>query len=771
MDRERIKAFFDSVINRDAVASDDTTGIEFWSNKIFSLLSFFLIFLGGPILLYGSYLFYTDGYAILAMVEAMVFVVIVFAIYKKKIRTDTRKFLIVLSIYVISIVLLVYTGPNGAGMISVVFSFVLSVALLTKKRNRIFFAINLIVFVILTALLQFDVFKGLPIEMFNNYWPVNAITAQIVIIVLVYLFTMIFDGLESQTLKIIESKTLIEESEEKYRLLADTTADVIWVYNVSTGKFVYISPSIKDLRGYTVEEAMAQRFVDKLAFDRGHHFMEEIYRTTQDFIAEPDKPKRYIYEIQQPCKNGEIIWVETSSRYRYNGLGEIEIVSSSRNINERKLKEEEIRYIDFHDPLTGLLNRKALSKSFTDVKAKKSENSVILVNIDNFRVINDALGHQEGDQVLLEMARKILKCVGISGLVYRYGGDEYVIIVESDDWQFVEQLASQVFKSISTQFMVARRLFYLTASIGISFGSETEGLEQTVKNADTALYAAKKERNKIVIYVPEMDQTRTREAILEKDMKVALEKGEFELHFQPIYDINKGVFNHAEALLRWNHPYLGRISPADFIPIAEKSKLIIPITDWVIREACQAVRNWQDMGIKEMTVSINISLLSFENRGTELVESVASGIYQAGIKPAFVKLEITESILIRDTEEIVKVFYELKQMGVKLALDDFGTGYSSFGCMKDLPLDIIKLDRSLISNMVTDEREQMIAESMITIIHGLGIQVVAEGVETEEQLEFLKKFGCDFIQGYLFSRPLTTVAFIDYCFSKMEVRG
>jgi len=768
MNREKIKAFFDSVINRDAVASDDTTGIEFWSNKIFSLLSFFLIFLGGPILLYGSYLFYIDGYVILAMVEAMVFLVIVFAIYNKKLRTDTRKFLIILSIYVVSIVLLVYTGPYGAGMISVVFSFVLSVALLNKKRNRIFFAINLNVFVILTVLLYLDVFNGLAIEVFNNYWLVNAFTAQIVILGLSYLFTMIFDGLESQTQKIIESKTLIAEREEKYRLLADTTADMIWVYNVSTGKFVYISPSIKDLRGFTVEEAMAQHFVDKLAFDSGHHFMEEISRTTEEFIAEPDNPKRYIYEVQQPCKNGEIIWVETSSRYRYNGLGEIEIVSSSRNINERKLKEEEIRYIDFHDPLTGLLNRKALSKSFADVKAKKGKKSVILVNIDNFRVINDALGHHEGDQVLLEMASKILKCVGISGLVYRYGGDEYVIIVESHDWQFVEQLASQVFKSISTQFMVARRLFYLTASIGISFGSETEGLEQTVKNADTALYAAKKERNKIVIYVPEMDQTRTREAILEKDMKVALEKGEFELHFQPIYDINKGVFNHAEALLRWNHPYLGRISPADFIPIAEKSKLIIPITDWVIREACQAVRNWQDMGIKEMTVSINISLLSFENRGTELVESVASGIYQAGIKPAFVKLEITESILIRDTEEIVKVFYELKQMGVKLALDDFGTGYSSFGCMKDLPLDIIKLDRSLISNMVTDEREQMIAESMITIIHGLGIQVVAEGVETEEQLEFLKKFGCDFIQGYLFSRPLTTVAFIDYCFSKME---
>lgn len=771
MDREKIKKLFNTVIGRDAAVRDDITGIEFWRNKIFSLLSFFLVFLGAPILLYGSYLFYGGGYPLLAIVEVMVCLVIIMAIYNKKIATDTRKFMVILSVYVISIVLLIYTGPYGAGMISVIFSFVFSVALLNKKQNQIFFFINLVIFVILTLMLQLNSFTGLAIEVFKNNWLVNAIMTQIVIIVLINLFTMIFSGLESQTQKIMESQKMITASEEKYRLLADTTADVIWVFNVNTGKFVYISPSIKDLRGFTVEEAMAENFVDKIAFNSGHQFMEEISRTSQEFISEPDIPKRYIYEIQQPCKNGEIIWVETSSRYRYNSQGEIEIVSSSRNITERKLKEAEIHHIDFHDPLTGLLNRKALKKSFADVAADKSERSVILVNIDNFRVINDALGHQEGDQVLLEMANKILNCVGVNGLVFRYGGDEYVIIVASDDCQFVHALALDVLKSISTQFVVAKRLFYLTASIGISFGSSAADLEQTVKNADTALYAAKKEKNKIVIYVPEMDQTRTREAILEKDMKVALEKGEFELHYQPIYDIKAGVFNQAEALLRWNHPYLGRISPVDFIPIAEKSKLIIPITDWVIGEACKTVRRWQIMGIPEMTVSINISLLSFENRGTELVESVASGICQAGIKPDCVKLEITESILIRDTEEIVNVFYELKRMGVKLALDDFGTGYSSFGCMKDLPLDIIKLDRSLISNMVTDERERMIAESMITIIHGLDIQVVAEGVETAEQLDILKTFGCDFIQGYYFSRPLPGDAFVDYYFSKIEKRA
>lgn len=770
MDREKIRSFFATLIFREFDINGDSNGIEFWKNRIFSLLSFSLVFLCGPILIYGAYLFYTAGNTLLAIIEASIFAIIVFAVSKKKLKIDTRKYLVIISIYVISIVLLIYTGPMGAGMISVIFSFVLAVSLLNKRQNKVFFAINLVIFSVLTLMHLAGILEGLPIEMYGNFWLVNAITAQIIIIVLVFLYNMIYDGLENQTREILDSRTSLAASEEKYRLLADTTADVIWVFNVDLGKFVYISPSIRDLRGYTVEEAMMENFVDKLAFNSAPKFMEEISVRKKEFIAEPDVPKTYIYEIQQPCKNGETIWVETASRFRYNAQREIEIVSSSRNINERKMKEEQIRYIDFHDPLTGLLNRKALRQKFQDGKTDKQQKSVIIINIDNFRMINDALGHQEGDDVLLDMATRILKSVDSNGLVYRYGGDEFVIIVESSDYQSVQGLALRLLKTISTQFIVAKRLFYLTASIGIGMGSETEDLEQTVKNADTALYVAKKEKNKIVRYIPEMDQSRTREAILEKDLKIALEKCEFELHYQPIYDIHNEVINHAEALLRWEHPYLGRISPLDFIPIAEKTKLIIPITDWVIWAACQTVRRWEKMGIMDMTVSINVSLLSFENRGTELVESVVSGIRAAGIKPTSIKLEITESILIRDTDELRKVFYDLKGIGVKLALDDFGTGYSSFGCMKDLPLDIIKLDRSLISNMVMDEREQMIAESMITIIHGLGIQVVAEGVETREQLEFLKKYGCDFIQGYLFSRPLAADDFEEYYFSMQKNR-
>ncbi len=766
---KKIKNFFNTIIYKNLDKNEAATDIGFWKNRIFSLLSFFLVFLGGPVLLYGSYLFYLDGDIALALVEAAFVGIFIIATYKKNLKIEHRKFMIVLSIYAISIILLIYTGPYGAGMTSVVFSFILGVSLLNKKHNEIFFAINIVIFIILTGLLSFGFFSGLNIEVFQNSWMINVITTQLYVLTLIYLFNIIYDGLGEQTQKIIESKLLLAASEEKYRLLADTMADVIWVFNVNTQRFIYISPSIENLRGFTVKEAMAEKLDETMTMKSAQTFCQEISRTVKEFIAEPESPKRYINEIQQTCKNGEFVWVEVSSRYRYNELGEIEIVSSSRNINERKLKEKEITYIDFHDPLTGLLNRKAFTKNMYETIIKGQKRSVIIINIDNFRIINDALGHREGDEVLSGMAAKIVDIVGQNDFVYRYGGDEFVIIVESLKCQQVKKLARQVLKTISTQFKVDNRLFYLTASLGIGLGSELVDLEQTVKNADTALYIAKKQKNNITIYGPEMDQTRTREAILEEDLKTALEKGEFELFYQPIYDQKNSEINQAEALLRWNHSNLGIISPSDFIPIAEKTKLIIPITDWIIYEVCQKIKQWDELGIDKMTVSINISLLSLENRGAELTESVNNGIQKAGIKAEKVKLEITESILIRDTDEIVSVFDALKKIGVKLALDDFGTGYSSFGCMKDLPLDIIKLDRSLISNIVTDEREQMIAQSIIAIIHALNIQVVAEGVETSEQLEYLKQYGCDFIQGFFFSRPLPASEFIEYYFSMKKM--
>ena len=326
----------------------------------------------------------------------------------------------------------------------------------------------------------------------------------------------------------------------------------------------------------------------------------------------------------------------------------------------------------------------------------------------------------------------------------------------------MQEYAREVLRIMTSQVMVSKRLFFLTASIGIAMGTAGETLDQTIEKADTALYLAKKERNSAVLYTQEMEKARTRDSIMEEDLRSALENRELELYYQPIYDVRQNCINQAEALLRWNHPELGQVSPMEFIPIAERTRLIIPITEWVLREACQKLAQWNALGINGMILSVNLSFMSFENRGDELTAFVKDSIQETGIDPASLKLEITESALMHDTDEMVKVFHELKRIGVRLALDDFGTGYSTFEYMKELPLDILKLDRSLITDILVSKRDQMIVSTIITIIHALGLEAVVEGVETEAQYALLKKYGADYIQGFLFSKPLPAEDFVEY---------
>ena len=440
--------------------------------------------------------------------------------------------------------------------------------------------------------------------------------------------------------------------------------------------------------------------------------------------------------------------------------------------NYHKLAKEYI--LNTHDPLTGLKNRNALRILKEELKGIRPESemrSVISIDIDNFRIVNDALGHQAGDQMIIDLSQKIKSYIGEQGDVYHVDGDEFVVILRSTDSGKIQAFAKAILHDIADQIMIKNRLYFLTASIGVCIGAEGETLDQTIENADTALYLAKKKKNSFKIYSQEMEKSKTREAILEEDLRCALEQGQLELHYQPIYDVRKGVINQAEALLRWNHPEFGRISPVEFIPIAEKTKVILPITDWVINQSCRKLVEWKAFGIESMIVSVNLTFLSFENRSEELMAHIVSSINETGIDPSSLKLEITESTLMQDVDEIIKVFHDLKNIGVKLALDDFGTGYSSFGYMKDLPLDIIKLDRSLISDLVRSEKEQMIVSSMITILHGIGLEVVIEGVETKEQYEKLKEYECDYIQGYLCSQPLPADEFVNYYHSMKGCQG
>lgn len=558
----------------------------------------------------------------------------------------------------------------------------------------------------------------------------------------------------------------IKSNEEKYKLIANSASDIIWVYNTPLNRFTFISPNVSKILGYDVEECSFMNMADFLTDSVYLQIKDAIEESLNILQANPDCSINKIRDTQHLHKNGTLVWMSTSVSYRKNVNHEVEIIGVSRNIEERKKKEAEISHLSSHDMQTGLENRNSLRMLMeTQATELNGHQSALFIDIDNFRLVNDALGHEAGDRMLVELADKVKECVNIKGSVYRFGGDEFVAVINSTDLSEIYEIAEDIKKSISRQININNRLFFLTASIGICIGNSSETILEAIENADTALYISKKSKNTITLYNPSMNRARTREAILESDMPIALKNGQFQLYYQPIIDINSKSITQAEALLRWNHPEFGLVSPAEFIPIAENTKLIIPISNWVIKEACLKIKHWEAMGM-DMSLSINLSLMCFENRISQLLEYIIETVTESEINPRKLQLEITESILMDNHNELLKVFQHLKDFGIQLALDDFGTGYSSFGYMKDIPLNTMKLDRSLISSIDKDEKAQLIVKSLITIIHGLDLIVVAEGVETIEQLQILNEYNCDRVQGFFFSKPKPENEFLEYYNSK-----
>lgn len=560
----------------------------------------------------------------------------------------------------------------------------------------------------------------------------------------------------------------LDDSENRYRTIVENIGDVIWIINLKEMKLTYMSPSFEQLSGFSVNEIMQSPLEHMFIAEKLDPGLAELLKNPVHIPNLHEFNQPVYWQVQGRRKDGTLIWIENSYKLRYKEGDEFEIVGVTRDITERKRKEEEVLYLSMHDQQTGLLNREAIKKmSFdADQEGKCLDHlSVIYIDIDHFKLINDAIGHEGGDRLIAELAEKIQKTIGSSGSLYRYASDEFIILTESCDVEALKALSVKIQKVLSRQISIESRLLFVTASIGICGAEAGVSVKETIRRAEKALYAAKKENNAVVVYHDALDPGHVRDFILETDLSKALEDGQFELYYQPIFDVRSGEFNQAEALLRWNHPEFGRVSPAEFIPIAERTKLIIPMTDWVIEQACQRISEWAAFGFGRMVVSVNISLLAIENRGDVLVDFIRNAIEKSGIEASSLKLEITESTLINDLEEIIRIFKALKMFGVKLALDDFGTGYSTFGTLIDLPLDIIKLDRALIRNLENSEQSQMIVSSMITIIHGLELEVVVEGVETHEQFQYLKVLNSDYIQGFLFSQPLPESEFVKYYFN------
>ncbi|MDQ0063584.1 EAL domain-containing protein [Paenibacillus harenae] len=439
----------------------------------------------------------------------------------------------------------------------------------------------------------------------------------------------------------------------------------------------------------------------------------------------------------------------------------------NKMIDHRIETERLIEYQATHDLLTGLPNRNAYHRYIENIMASgmpRPEGHFVLlfIDLDRFKVINDTLDYGSGDKLLKQIADRIVKAIGARGKVFRFGGDEFIALLENvNHLHRTLMLAEDVLTAIAEQIVINERMFYITASIGIGIKSEMkpDTGDQLVKEADIAMYVAKKERNTSKMYSPSMNDVPKKELMLENSLYKALEHGQFTLFYQPKIEMTTGRIYGAEALIRWKHPEFGMVSPLDFIPIAEKTGFIIPLGEWVLHTACQQIREWERMGMTGMSVSVNMSMLQFQQK--HIVHTIERIISDAGIRPQQIELEITESIFMDNAVHTLKVLHELQNLGVKLSLDDFGTGYSSLSYLQNIPLHTLKLDKSFISDIVSDFKKQMIFKSLIVIAHNLNLKVVTEGVETQEELSIIREHKCDAVQGYIYSPPVPAARFAE----------
>ncbi len=555
----------------------------------------------------------------------------------------------------------------------------------------------------------------------------------------------------------------LQKSEERYRAAFQTSLDVININRLSDEKYIDVN----------------QTFLKTLGFER----KEVIGRTPQElgiWVNDGDREKllktlhsgsrlRSI-ELQFRKKNGEIIWGEIS-------ISEIDInevpciLSFTRDITQAKEAEKKIRDLAFYDSLTGLPNRRLLFEKLHPARPFGAQSShwqaLLLVDLDHFKTLNDILGYQGGDLLLQEVARRIAACARETDTVARVGGAQFVVMLE-DLSEVTEKAAAQakaigkkILALISQPYLIENHEYLSTASIGITvFGSQRSITEDILLQTDIALSQAEAAGgNTMRLFSPALQALVNTRATMKEDLRQAIKAKEFQLYYQP--QVEQGRLTGAEALIRWNHPRHGIVMPNDFIPLAEESRLILPLGEWVLDTACMQIRLWaKHKHASNLSIAVNISALQF--RQPEFVEQVLAAIDRTGANPKNLRLELTESMLVENIEEVIAKMTELKSHGLSFSLDDFGTGYSSLAYLKRLPLDQLKIDRAFVRDMMVDSTSGAIAQTVISLGRAMGLSVIAEGVETDEQVNFLAALGCHSFQGYLLGHPLPLEEFMAF---------
>ncbi|HJV88390.1 MAG TPA: EAL domain-containing protein [Noviherbaspirillum sp.] len=520
----------------------------------------------------------------------------------------------------------------------------------------------------------------------------------------------------------------------------------------------YVNPAFERMTGYAAEEIIGRNLRILHGDDGDQPGLDEL----REILA---MQRAGQVTIRNYRKDGSMFWTDIHIAPVRDEEGNVtHFVASKYDVTMTKRYEAELEYQASRDPLTALVNRNLLRDRLDQALAQAARYGtsvwVAFIDLDRFKFVNDTLGHQAGDMLLKQVSERMLSAVRHSDTVARLGGDEFVLVLpEHTDEVLDTSVIQRVMDAIAPPFVIGGHEFFLTCSIGIaSYPNDGKDAETLIKHADIAMYRAKEVgRDNFQFYTASMNEKALERLRLEGDLRNAVERGEFILHYQPQVDLYTGEMIGMEALIRWQHPELGMVPPDRFISLAEEIGLIVPIGAWVLRTACTQNRAWQRAGLGKLRVAVNLSARQFAER--DLVQTIAAVLEETGLEPQYLDIELTESLVMTDVEFTTSVLRELKALGVHLSIDDFGTGYSSLSYLKRFPIDMLKIDRSFVRDITLDADDAAIVQSIISLAHGLRLKVIAEGVETEEQLEHLWLHGCDQMQGYYFSRPLAADAF------------
>ena len=569
--------------------------------------------------------------------------------------------------------------------------------------------------------------------------------------------------------EVVRAKKQVEEKERQLSYVLESTQDGIWDWDVVTG-IVKHNEQWGYLSGLHQLETSMEEFLGCIhPQDR-----EEVQAKVEQAVAD-DKP--YICQFRMLHPSGKVVWVEDRGRVveRKPDGSPIRMVGAAHDITEQVAQKKRIEQLAFYDPLTHLPNRRLfddrLQQAIIHHKKIQSYGAVLFLDLDHFKVLNDVHGHYMGDQLLTEIAKRLPNCIKSDDTVARFGGDEFVIILnelEKDPTKaaiyasnIAQQLRTEVAKPavLINETTETSLVYEVTTSIGaVIFPAESEEADQLVQLADMALYRAKDDgRDAFVAFKADMQDSLDYSLLLQRDLKKAIHKQQLELYYQPKYDHHLQLIG-AEALVRWNSPERGLVMPGEFIDIAEESSLIIPLGNWVLERACQQLMQWQSQpNYSHLSISVNVSAKQVWQN--DFVESVQAIIGQYDFDPGLLTLEITESLMVRDLNSTINKLNLLKQCGLHISLDDFGTGYSSLSYLKRLPVDEIKIDASFVRDIVVDPSDYMMTKAIIDIGHNFEVDVIAEGVETEAHMNCLHSLGVSAYQGYLFSKPVTLSEF------------